>query len=345
MKLRDISSTFIILISIVIILTYGQSVILPFILGILLWLIMRAFKAAFNRIGFVRNNFPNWLTSVLTSLILLLFLNFILSVLTSNINSLRQSLISYESNVALIIQKINEVFKVDLMNVVKEHSGDLSFGNLLGSILNSLSGLISNTFMIILYALFVLLEESNFHSKLKVFFPTKNQFDRASKILFRIENSITQYFKLKTLVSLITGGLSFIVLKIIGVDTPVFWAFLIFILNFIPTIGSLIATIFPAIFALLQFGAFAPSLWVLALVGGIQILVGNIIEPRVMGTSMNVSPLVTIVALSFWGLIWGIPGMILSVPITVIMTIVFSQFEKTQMLAVLLSEKGELETG
>ena len=140
-----------------------------------------------------------------------------------------------------------------------------------------------------------------------------------------------------------TGGLSYIALLIIGIDSPVFWAFLIFLLNFIPTIGSLIATMFPAVFCLLHYGEFGPGILVLIFVGAIQILVGNILEPKLMGSSMNISSLVTIIALSFWGAIWGVTGMILSVPITVIMIIIFSQFPSTRPIAVALSEKGEID--
>ena len=144
------------------------------------------------------------------------------------------------------------------------------------------------------------------------------------------------------MVSFLTGFLSYIALAIIGIDAPLFWALLIFLLNFIPTIGSLIATIFPMIFCLLQFGELSQGIMVLIFVGAIQILVGNIIEPKVMGNSMNISPLVTILSLSFWGAVWGITGMILSVPITVILIIIFAQFNSTKRAAILLSEKGKV---
>lgn len=121
-----------------------------------------------------------------------------------------------------------------------------------------------------------------------------------------------------------------------------FWAFLIFILNFIPTIGSLIATLFPALFCLLQFGEFSQFATVLTVVGSIQLLVGNIIEPKVMGNSLNLSPLVALISLSFWGTLWGITGMVLSIPITVIIVIILSQFNYTKPIAILLSEKGKL---
>ena len=196
--------------------------------------------------------------------------------------------------------------------------------------------------MIILYGVFILLEEANFRPKLQAIFLEEKQRKKIDHLLERIGESISSYFRLKTLVSLITGGVSYIALRLIGVDAPEFWAFLIFILNFIPTIGSLIATFFPAIFCLFQFGVFFPSILVILIVGSIQLLVGNYIEPRIMGSSMNISPLVTILALSIWGAIWGIIGMILSVPITVITIIILSQFEKTKPLAIMLSEKGNI---
>jgi predicted PurR-regulated permease PerM len=143
-------------------------------------------------------------------------------------------------------------------------------------------------------------------------------------------------------VSLITGVSSFIALLIIGVDTPLFWAFLIFILSFIPVVGALVAVLFPATIALFQFGDLTHFFLVLGIIGFIQLIVGNILEPRIMGNSLNVSSLVVILSLSFWGMIWGITGMVLSVPITVIMIIFFSQFPATKSVAIILSEKGEV---
>ena len=130
---------------------------------------------------------------------------------------------------------------------------------------------------------------------------------------------------------------------IIGVDFPQLWAFLIFIFNFIPYVGSLLATIMPAIFSVFQFATIAPFFWVFAGVMTIQILVGNYIEPRIVGKTLNISPLIVILSLSFWGAIWGIIGMLLSVPITTVLVIVMAYFPGTRNIAILFSEKGTIE--
>ena len=161
-------------------------------------------------------------------------------------------------------------------------------------------------------------------------------------LIKKIDASVSRYLAIKTLVSLLTGLLSFIALLFIGVDAPFFWAFLIFVLNFIPSIGSLIATFFPAFFALLQFGEFTPAILVLSIVGVIQIVLGNFLEPRIMGTSMNISPLVVFLTLILWGMMWGIAGMLLSVPITVILIIIMAEFKDTRPIALLLSRRGQI---
>jgi predicted PurR-regulated permease PerM len=343
MNMNKAANFFIASIAVVIILIYGQSLLVPFVLGLLLWFVVRELKAAMDIIPFVRKKVPSWLKSTLSSIFILLVVGFLFEILSENIKSLTSSYEKYGANVDSMVAMINETFNLNIIEDIKGQSGDFNFGEILGAIFSSLSNIIGNTFMILLYALFVILEETNFQNKLKMLFPDEEQFEQFSTILNKIEKSISSYLGLKTLVSSITGVLSYIALRIIGVDSPEFWAFLIFVLNFIPTIGSLIGTLFPAFFSLLQFGEITPFLMILGFVGLIQVIVGNIIEPRLMGSSMNISPLVTILALSFWGVIWGVVGMLLSVPITVSMIIVCSQFESTKRIAILLSEKGIIE--
>ncbi len=154
--------------------------------------------------------------------------------------------------------------------------------------------------------------------------------------------SVHGYLSIKSLISLLIGTLSYVVLLLFKVDFPEMWAFLIFLLNFIPYIGSLIATLLPAIFAMFQFNSYIYFVWVFLGIEAMQIFVANYVEPKVMGRRLNLSPLVVILSLSFWGMTWGVLGMFLAVPITSIILIILSQFPSTHNVALLFSEKGDI---
>ena len=343
MNINKVASLLVTMIATVIILIYGKGLLIPFMFALFLWFLIREINHLLDKSPVVKEYFPSWLKTTVTSAFLISILAFISKILTHNIQELAESFDTYEANISVVIKQINESFGIDLISMTKEQAAGLNFGSLLNQVFNSVTEILSNTFIILLYAIFIFMEASNFPSKIRLILKGHDKSERVSEMLEQVEKSITSYIGLKTLVSIITGVVSYIALRIIGVDSPAFWAFLIFILNYIPTIGSLAATLFPATFALLQFGELMPSVIVLIVIGTIQLLVGNILEPKLMGRSLNISALVAIIALSFWGALWGVTGMILSVPITVIMVIVFSKFESTKAIAILLSEKGHIE--
>lgn len=325
----------------VLVLIYAKSIIIPFTLAILFWFIIRVIKKLFLKIGFVKK-IAVWIVSLFSTLVLISFLVLVVSMVTKNIQQLSESLPLYEENVNKITEQINTAFNIDLFSSIGEYSKDLNFAGILSSLFSALTGIFGNSLMILLYLVFLLLEEPTFNRKMKAMYPETKDYTRITSIIAKIDRSIDRYVSIKTLVSLMTGVFSYIALLIIGVDAPLFWAFLIFILNFIPAIGSLIATAFPAVFSMLQFGEFTPAILVLVIVGAIQIIVGNLIEPRLMGSSLNISPLVVFLTLALWGLIWGITGMLLSVPITVILILILSEFPGTRPVAILLSQKGNI---
>ncbi|WGH74511.1 AI-2E family transporter [Tenacibaculum tangerinum] len=342
--MKNASNFIIVTVAIIAALVVGKGILIPFVFAIIFWFLTREIRKTIYRLPLARRFIPTWLGNVLVFTLIMLGFSFVSQILTSSISDLTASYSKYEPNIEAIINRINDYFNIDVMKSLKSIVGDFDYGLFLGNIANGISGLLGDTFMIIIYALFLFLEESSFKEKLqKVFMSAKKNPQGVQAILKKIEKSISNYLRLKTYVSLLTGLLSYLVLLFAGVDGAAFWAFLIFLLNYIPTIGSLVATVFPAIFSLIQFGEFSPFLMVLIGVGSIQVIVGNVVEPRVFGKSLNLSPLVTILSLAVWGEIWGITGMILSVPITVIMIIIFSQFEKTKSIAIFLSENGNIE--
>ncbi|MEN8117219.1 MAG: AI-2E family transporter [Bacteroidota bacterium] len=332
---------FLIVITVVVVCIYAQSIIIPFILAILFWFLIRVIKKLLSKVKFI-GRWPRWLLTLLSTVMLLGFLVLAVTMISKNIQTLSQTLPVYEANVNKITNSINQQFEIDLMNMAGDFAKDLDFGNILSSLLSTLTNLFGNAFTVLLYLVFLLLEEPIFPKKLKAMYPEKEKYEKMNTMVNKIDHSIGNYIALKTVTSLLTGFLSYFALLFIGIDAPLFWAFLIFVLNFIPTIGSLIATIFPAIFAILQFGEFTPGLLVLAIVGAVQLIVGNLVEPRLMGNTLNISPLVVFLTLAIWGVIWGISGMLLSVPITVILIIIMSEFPGTRPFAILLSQRGNL---
>lgn len=326
---------------IVLLLIYAESLLIPFVLAILIWFVIRVMKNLLRRIPFIRR-WPNWLMTTISSIILLVILSLTVSLISSNIQQLSSSIPKYEKNINTVAEKINEALDIDLLESMTNAIRDFNFSGILSSLFSALTSIFANAFLILLYLIFILLEETIFQRKLKAVYPSAEKYQRVAEILHKVDHSINNYIAIKTLTSLTTGFLSFFVLYFVGVDAPFFWAFIIFVLNYIPNIGSLIATLFPTVFALLQFGDLTHPILVLVIVGAIQLTIGSLVEPRIMGNTLNMSPLVVFLTLALWGTIWGVTGMLLSVPITVIIILILNEFPGTRPVAAMLSRRGEL---
>lgn len=210
-------------------------------------------------------------------------------------------------------------------------------GNLLGSVGN----LMADALVILLFVVFILAEQSCFKQKLKQAFPGSKT---ASQTLLMVTGSINQYMAIKAAVSVLTGLLVWLFLLIIGVDYPVLWGTLAFILNFIPTFGSLIAAVPAVLLALVQLGPVS-ALMTAAGYFFVNTLVGNIIEPRVMGKGLGLSSFVVLVSLVFWGWVLGTVGMLLSVPLTVMVKMGLEFFPETRWIAIMLGAGEDLNDG
>lgn len=325
----------------VVILIYAQTIIIPFFLAVIFWFMIRIIKKIILRIRFLRR-WPDWIFTVFSTAILFSFLVFIVGMITKNIQYISNALPVYQANFNVIERNLSNQFNIDFETIFSNYTNQFEFTTILSSLLSTLTSLFSAAFAVFLYLVFLLLEEATFSKKIRVLYPDNEKYEKVNVMLSKIDDSVQQYVALKTLVSLATGILSYFTLLFIGVDAPAFWAFLIFVLNYIPNIGSLIATLFPAIFALFQFGELTQGFLVLLIVGSIQMVIGNFAEPRIMGNSLNISPLVVLLTLAVWGVMWGITGMLLSVPITIILIIIMAEFPSTRPVAILLSQDGYL---
>jgi predicted PurR-regulated permease PerM len=223
---------------------------------------------------------------------------------------------------------------------IREFLGGLDLPGAVALVATNLATLLRNAVLILILGVFLLLESRFIPAKIAALFPGEEHRARVQGILKRVDRDIQTYFGVKTAVSLLTAVLSYAVMKYIALDFAAFWALLVFILNFIPTIGSIFATILPGLLAVVQFEEWGPVVILVVGITIIQQVLGNLVEPNLMGITLNLSPLVVVMSLILWGMLWGVVGMFLCVPITVILLIILANFPGTNWIAILLSKDG-----
>ncbi|TDI73039.1 MAG: AI-2E family transporter [Bacteroidetes bacterium] len=211
-----------------------------------------------------------------------------------------------------------------------------SVTSVLTSGLGSFISFVSSAFLIVLFMLFILAGSGDLQNKIRLAFP-ETQALRIAIIVDTVDTRVRQYLVTKTLISLGTGLLTFLVLLALGVDFPLIWAVVAFVLNYIPSIGSIIAVLFPFTLSLLQFDSLGVPFMVILFLGVTQMLMGNVIEPRIMAFRLNLSPLLILVSLIFWGWLWGLLGMMLAVPLTATLKIIIENLQALKPLAILMS--------
>jgi len=210
-------------------------------------------------------------------------------------------------------------------------------GKILSSALGPFFSFVSNLFLVLIFLVFILAGRGRLKQKVKKYLD-KERAQKANIIINNVDKQVQKYLVIKTIVSFFTGVFAFVALVLFGVDFAIIFGFLTFLLNYIPNIGSFIATAFPVTIAIFQFETLWPAFWILVILTTIQILMANLVEPRLMGHGLGLSPLVVLFVLFFWGWLWGLPGMILAVPITAIIKITFSNIPGMQFVAAFMSK-------
>jgi len=205
--------------------------------------------------------------------------------------------------------------------------------------LGQLGGFMGNAFTIFFLALFMLLEMDSIPIKIKAILKRTAE---SPAYLNVIGTSIRHYLSIKTITSLLTGVLIWICLAIIGVDYAIIWALVAFLLNYIPNIGSIIAAVPAVLFALIQLG-FGGVLWTTASFIAVNMIIGNAVEPKIMGKGLGLSTFVVFLSLIFWGFVMGTVGMFLSVPLTMAIKIMLEQNPNTKWIAIVLGTQEEAQ--
>lgn len=214
----------------------------------------------------------------------------------------------------------------------------------LARVARSVEGFAAGAGFVFVYLVFLSLSRHGFTQKADLLFHTDVEREHARRIFARIRTGVERYVWIQTLIGLILASASWALMRWVGLDDALFWGFLIFMAAYVPILGGAVAIFLPPLFALVQFDTHWQALVLLLGAETIHFVVGNIVAPRLQGASLNVDPIVVLLSLAFWGAIWGVPGMFLSTPLTVVAIVILIQFPRTRWIAVLLSRDGDPET-
>jgi AI-2 transport protein TqsA len=332
----------IILISLVL-LFIGQDFLIPLVLAIITWSLLNAIADHIQKIRLGTVKLSRKLALLLAIIAMSSLFLLVYQILASQSQALEAAAPVYEKNFNVIVNDLVTWLGIEELPSSDQFLDSINLGSLFSWLGGSVGSLLSSLILVLIYTAFLFAEQPVLVKKLDALASNPDKASKTRDTITQIATQVQHYVWMKTLVSLATGLLSYFILLWVGVDFAAVWALLIFMLNFIPNLGSILGVMLPALLTLVQFDTLMPFMYIAVGLGAVQFTIGNVIEPALMGKSLNLSSLMIILSLTFWGLLWGIPGMLLSVPIMVMFAIVCAKFDKLRGIAIILSADGVLE--
>ena len=324
----------------------GKEVFVPIIFGALVFYVIVGLTRLLGRIPVIGRILPPRIRSALSVMVIACGLVAIANLILANKDSVLALAPQYQESLLAVIQRGAVLLHIETeptwTTLRRDLFGQISLQPLIGSMVASVSAIAVTVIVVLLYASFLLIEQRSFDAKIAALSSDPRIVARVRQVTSDINSRIGSYLALKTFLSILLGLTSWIVMAFMGLEFAAFWAVVIALLNYVPYIGSFLGVLFPVTMAIVQFANPNDVLAVFLPLTALQFLIGNFLDPYVMGNSLNLSPFAILVSLATWSALWGIPGAFLAVPITAIMAIVFSEFAGTRPLAVLLSRDGRL---
>lgn len=331
----------------VVLLWFGRSILIPLLVAVFLWYLINAIAAYFRKVmpfNYCKKMCPRFwsgffnILSILLSTSSLIFLfytfatqiNPMFSEFVDRLPEIQNKLITLST---YIFNSLGLKFDINMFP---------NLSDIIKTIGTSAANIATSVGMILIYILFLFVEQSTFHAKMNNLFESKSKTKKFGYIVESFNKNMKKYLFVKTFIAAATGICAYIWLYAIGLEFAGVWAFLVFIMNYIPTIGSFVACSLPILYALISGDSLhLPILTASGLIV-LEILFGNILDPKMMGKTLNLSTLAILINLVFWGVLWGIAGMFFSVPILAAIFIITAQFDSTRWIAVLLSADGQI---
>ena len=319
-------------IGIVMMLYFGKSFLLPVVVATFFWYLTKAIALYFRKV--VRSGF---LSYVLSGASILGVVYFFLAQIKPMLMDLYVKMPEITAGMERWLADLS-----DLIGTEITFAGMPGVNQILTEIGSAVAGVGAIILMILVYVIFIFIEQGTFDNKFRALFPDKKQSKKFSMIVKMIDSHMKKYLVVKTCLCFATAVFSYIGLLILGVDFAIVWAFFIFLLTYIPTIGSVMAGAMPTLYVFALTGEIQTPIMIAVWIAFVNLIFGNILEPKLTGRSLNLSALAILINMMFWGTLWGAIGMFFSVPIMVMIYVASAQFDKTRWISVLLSANGEI---
>ena len=331
---------------------FGRGIFIPVIIAGFTSFLIFTLKQSVSRVPFVGRYLPAPVSYLIAFVIIVSVTILFIEIIRDNVEDLVAAWPRYEERLRSLgrggVQAIRGLGFVpeNFVGGVEEirAAGLNVINRVIAEVGSSVRTLTANTITIFLYTVFMLLERGRFFQKIEKLSAAGPQRDAVNETISDIAHMVRQYITVKTMSNLVTATASYIIMSFIGVDFAGFWALLIFVLNYIPIVGAASAITLPVLLSLVQpeGGGLQTALLTLGLLVGTEQMMSSVIEPRLIGRSLNLSPVIILLSLAVWGTLWGFAGALLAVPITVTLMIILTQFQPTRPVAILMSENGEI---
>lgn len=327
----------------VLVLVKGSEILIPLAIAVMVWYLLNAFSRELKSRTPGGHKIPDLAWTGISLLILLGIQTAVLNLLLQSLAGINEAVPVYQKNIHDLVSGYASMLGVDASLGMERLTSKIDLKWAVTTVGGLAATVAGDVGLIFIYVLFLVLEQKSFDKKVRMLIADPDRQKRMAEILGRIQSSIRAYIFIKTLMCALVGVLTYVLLKALGVHFAFFLAFVAFVANYAPTVGSVVGVALPALMTAVQFPGSMPWIMVMVFLTTVHMVVGNILEPKLMGGKLNISPFVVILSLVVWGKIWGVTGMVLCVPLTIIAIIVMSNFTATRPIALLLTEDGRLD--
>ncbi|HJU76462.1 MAG TPA: AI-2E family transporter, partial [Sphingomicrobium sp.] len=315
-----------------------RAILIPFVIAFVLAVLVSAL------VSFIRARWPRapgWAVSLLAGLVVILAASAGILALAEGATQLVAQGSELAARLDQILLDIGRTLRLEEPLRLATLLGQISIPQIAGTVLSSLQDVATGLLLMVVYFGFMLAGRKRIERKIA---NVAGSSERAAAIrdgVQRISDDLETYVWVQTVTGLMLTGAAAVVMLLVGLDNVLFWSVVLFLLSFIPNIGVTVGSVAPSLFALVQFPTVWPAIVIFVAIQVVAFVIGNLVYPRMQAQTQNVDPVVTLLSLALWTLLWGLAGSFLAVPLTLMLMMVFAQFDSTKWVAAMLSNDGK----